>query len=96
MPQRRATDADIIVQEINDFVSKNNLTPSEKLKWRVTKQNYIDGLATRRHIEDKDLHTAKGLLVQGTVIAWFVFFMFLASTIVMYIPDGVAWLKALP
>ena len=89
MPHRRFTDADIIVQEIEDFVSKNNLSPEEKLKWRVTKQNYIDGLATRRHIEDKDLHTPKGLLVRAGVIGWAIFIMIIISTIVTYLPEQI-------
>ena len=49
-----------------------------------------------KHIEDKELHTAKGILVRTKVIGWFVFIAFLISTIVMYIPDAIVWLKSLP
>ncbi len=48
------------------------------------------------HVNDKELHTPKGLLIRAKVIGWAVFIMFLVSTIVMYIPDGIAWLKTLP
>ena len=48
------------------------------------------------HVKDKELHTPKGLLVRTKVIVWGVFIMFLVATLVMYVPDGVAWLKALP
>ena len=49
-----------------------------------------------KHINNKDLHTPKGILVRGQVIAWFVLLMFIVSTIVMYIPDLIGWLKAIP
>ena len=90
MPQRRATDKDIIVQEIDDFVKTNSLSSQEKLKWRVTKQNYIDGLATRKHIENENLHTPKGLLLRTKVIGWAVFIMIIVSTIVAYLPEKIA------
>ena len=95
-PQRRATDNDIIVQEINDYLAKNNLSEGEKLKWRVMKLNYIDGLAARKHIECDEKHTPKGLLLRKEVIGWAVFIMVLVAVLVMYVPDGIAWLKALP
>ena len=88
-PQRRATDNDIIVQEINDYLVKNNLSEGEKLKWRVMKLNYIDGLAARKHIECDEKHTPKGLLLRKEVIAWAVFIIVLISTIVTYLPEQV-------
>ena len=48
------------------------------------------------HVNDKELHTPKGLLIRAKVITWAIFIMFLVATIVMYIPDGILWLKALP
>ena len=48
------------------------------------------------HVKDKELHTAKGILVRTKVIAWFVFIAFLISTIVMYIPEAIVFLKSLP
>ncbi|MCK5601164.1 hypothetical protein KAR91_04790 [Candidatus Pacearchaeota archaeon] len=48
------------------------------------------------HVNDKDLHTPKGLLIRAKVIGWAVFIMFLVATIVMYIPDGILWIKNLP
>ena len=48
------------------------------------------------HVDDKELHTPKGLLVRTKVIAWSVFLMFLIATIVMYIPEGLALIKGLP
>ena len=86
-PQRRATDQDIIVQEINDYLAKNNLSEVEKLKWRVMKLNYIDGLAARKHIECDEKHTPKGLLLRKEVIGWAVFIVILISTIVTYLPE---------
>ena len=86
-PQRRATDQDIIVQEINDYLAKNNLSEGEKLKWRVMKLNYIDGLAARKHIECDEKHTPKGLLLRKEVIGWAVFIVILISTIVTYLPE---------
>ena len=86
-PQRRATDNDIIAQEIDDYTAQNNLTPQEKLLWRVLKHNYLDGLATRKHIECDEKHTPKGLLLRKDVIAWAVFIVILISTIVTYLPE---------
>ena len=97
MPHRRRTsDNDVIVQEIDDFIRENNLEPIEKLLLRVMKHNYVNSASFRKHIENNECHTPKGLLIRTGVIGWVVFLMFLVSTIVMYIPDGVAWLKALP
>ena len=87
--QRRKSDSDIIVQEIEDFVKKNNLNPQEKLLWRVLKHNYIDGLATRIHIENDKCHTPKGLLLRKEVIGWAVFIMILISTVVTYLPEKI-------
>jgi hypothetical protein len=93
---RRSTDNDVIVQEIDDFIAGNQLTPLEKLNLRVTKHNYVNGKTASKHVGNAELHTAKGLLVKTGVIGWFVFIMILVSTIVMYIPDGIALLKSLP
>jgi hypothetical protein len=80
------------VQEINEFVSQNDLPPSEKLKWRVMKHNYINSLSICKHIEDKELHTPKGILVRTGVIVWAVAIVLIISTIVMYIPQAVEYL----
>ena len=53
-------------------------------------------LLMKTHIDNKDCHTPKGILVRTKVIAWAVFIMFLISTIVMYIPEGISLLKSLP
>lgn len=91
-PQRRASDSDLIVQEIQDFLDENNLTAGERLKWRVTKSNYINGLATRLHVEDKECHTPKGLLVRAEVIGWAIFIMIIISTVVTYLPEQIGLL----
>ena len=91
--QRRSTDNDIIVGEIDEFVKKNSLSEIERLLLRVMKHNYIDGLVTRQHVQDKECHTPKGILVRGQVIGWFLFLMVLVSTIVMYFPEALALLK---
>lgn len=90
MPQRRHTDNDVIVQEIDDFIAKNTLSPLEKLNLRVTKHNYINGLSASKHVENADLHTAKGLLVKTGVLTWMVIIMILVSTIVAYLPEKIA------
>ena len=87
---------DITVQEIDDFITENSLSKKDKFMFRILRNSYINGEKANTHIEDKELHTPKGLLVRTKVIGWAIFIMFLVSTIVMYIPDGVAWLKALP
>ena len=87
---------DITVQEIDDFISENTLAPQDKFMFRILRNNYINGESAAKHIEDKDLHTAKGILVRTKVIGWFVFIAFLISTIVMYIPDAIVWMKSLP
>ena len=48
------------------------------------------------HVADKDLHTAKGLLVNGPVIKWFVFLSALTAGIITYMPDLIKWLAGLP
>ena len=88
-PQRRDTDSDIIVQEINDFVKANNLSAGEKLNWRVMKRLYVDGLATRIHIENDKCHTPKGLLLRTNVIGWAIFIMIIISTVVTYLPEQI-------
>ena len=45
------------------------------------------------HVKDKDLHTPKGILVRTKVIGWFVFLVILISTIVMYVPEAIEFLK---
>ena len=95
-PQRRKTDSNILVQEIEDFLDVNNLDPKDRLMLRVSKHTYIASINAETHIGDNNLHSPKGLLVRTGVITWAIFIMFLVSTIVMYIPEGIAWLKALP
>lgn len=87
---------DITVQEIDDFILENDLEPKEKFKFRILRNNYINGERAVKHIEDKELHTAKGILVRTKVIGWFVILVFLISTIVMYIPEALVFLKSLP
>ena len=48
------------------------------------------------HVKDKELHTPKGILVRTKVIGWFVILVFVISTIVMYIPEAIVFLKSLP
>ena len=92
MPQRRESDNDIIVEKINKFVDQNNLSDHDSLLWLVLKHNYIDGLATRKHVESESLHTPKGLLVRTSVITWAIFIMIIISTVVAYLPEQVAML----
>ena len=91
-------DSDIIIQEIDDYIAENNLEPLEKLTLRVLKHNYaksiqikedVEELATcvDKHHDDKDLHSPKGLLVRGKVIAWFVGLAILIASIVTYLPE---------
>ena len=87
---------DITTQEIDDFIIQNNLDPKEKFMFRILRNNYINSECSASHITDKELHTPKGLLVKPGVIAWGVFIMFLISTIVMYIPEGLALIKSIP
>lgn len=89
MPQIK----DITVQEIDDFITENNLDPKDKFMFRILRNNYINGEASSKHIEDEKCHTPKGLLVRTKVICWAVILMILVSTIVMYIPDGLSLLN---
>jgi len=52
--------------------------------------------AITKHFNDKELHTPKGILVRGSVIAWFILLMFVVSTITMYIPELITWILSLP
>ena len=87
---------DITVQEIDDFISENTLAPQDKFMFRILRNNYINGESAAKHIENKELHSAKGILVRTKVITWFVILAFLISTIVMYIPEAIVFLKSLP
>ena len=87
---------DVTVQEIDDFINENSLNPKDKFMFRVLRNNYMNGESAANHIENKELHSPKGLLVRTKVIVWGVIIMALVATIVMYIPDGITWLKALP
>lgn len=48
------------------------------------------------HIKDAECHTPKGLLVRKDVIGWAVFIVVLITGIMQYVPELVAWLKAIP
>ena len=48
--------------------------------------------ACNRHVDNKDLHTPKGILLRTKVIAWALFIMVIVSTIVAYLPEKVAML----
>lgn len=93
MPQRRVTDNNVIVDQIDDFVRQNSLDPIERLMLRVMKHNYINSVSVCKHVDDKEIHTPKGLLVRAGVISCFIFIMILVSTLVMYVPDGLALLR---
>ena len=90
--RRRQSDNDVIVQEIDDFITENSLEPIEKLLLRVMKHNYINSAEFCKHIENKDYHTPKGLLVRTSVIGWAIFIMIIISTVVAYLPEQVAML----
>ena len=85
MPQIR----DITVQEIDDFITENNLDPKDKFMFRILRNNYINGECAVKHAEDKDLHTPKGLLVRKAVVGWFIFLVIIISTIVTYLPEQI-------
>lgn len=89
---------DIIIQEIDDHIAENNLEPLEKLMLRVAKHNYAKSIQIqedvevvadgfKKHCEDKDLHTAKGILVNSKVVFWFVTLVILIASIVTYLPE---------
>lgn len=92
---------DPIIQEIDQHIAENHLEPFDRLMLRVSKYNYAKSIQIqedieeitigfKKHCDDKELHTPKGLLVRGKVIAWAVFIMILVSTIVTYLPEKVA------
>ena len=45
------------------------------------------------HRKDKDLHTAKGILLRTKVIGWLLFIMIIVSTVVAYLPEKIAMLS---
>ena len=90
--RRRQSDHDVIVQEIDDFITENNLEPIEKLLLRVMKYNYINSSSFKAHIENDECHTPKGLLLRTSVIGWAIFIMIIISTVVAYLPEQVAML----
>lgn len=90
-----------IIQEIDDHIAENNLESLDKLMLRVMKYNYAKSIQIQedveksckrmeKHIDNKDIHTPKGVLLRGKVIAWAVFIVILVSTIICYLPDKVA------
>ncbi len=84
---------DITVQEIDDFISENTLEPQDKFMFRILRNNYINGESAAKHIEDKELHTPKGILARTGVIACFIFAVIIISTIVAYLPEKMAILS---
>ena len=84
---------DITTQEIDDFITQNNLDPKDKFMFRILRNNYINGASSAEHIKDKELHTAKGLLLKAHVMACFIFLVVLISTIVCYLPEKIAMLS---
>ena len=83
---------DITVQEIDDFITENSLSKKDKFMFRILRNSYINGEKANKHIEDKELHTPKGLLVRKNVIVWAIFIMIIISTVVAYLPEQVAML----
>lgn len=49
----------------------------------------------KTHMEDKSLHTPKGLLVRNDVLKWMVGLTILISAIVQYVPDFIKWIVGL-
>ncbi len=47
------------------------------------------------HVDDKDLHTAKGLLLKNDVIAWFLGLILLISAIVAHLPEVITYVIGL-
>ena len=89
---------DFIIQEIDEHIEKNNLEPLEKLTLRVLKYSYAKSIQIQEDVEilakcvddhhkDEELHTPKGILVRGKVIAWLVGLAILISSIVTYLPE---------
>ena len=83
---------DVTAQEIDDFINENSLNPKDKFMFRVLRNNYMNGESAVKHIENKELHSPKGLLVRTKVIAWGVFIMIIISTVVAYLPEKIAML----
>ena len=84
---------DITTQEIDDFITQNNLDPKDKFMFRILRSNYMNSSSSADHIKDKELHTAKGLLLKANVMALFIFFVILISTVVCYLPEKIAMLS---
>jgi len=84
---------DITVQEIDDFINKNDLSQKDKLMFRIMRNSHINGEKTTAHIKDDNLHSPKGLLVRTKVIGWLLFLMILVSTVVAYLPEKIAMLS---
>ena len=84
---------DVTIQEIDDYITENNLNPKDKFMFRILRNNYINGDSSAKHIENNDLHSPKGLLVRTKVIAWGVFIMIIISTVVAYLPEKIAMLS---
>lgn len=84
---------DITIQEIDDFISENNLDPRDRFMFRILRNNYLNGEKASTHIEDKEIHTPKGLLLRGQVIAWAVFIVIIISTVVAYLPEKIGMLS---
>lgn len=53
------------------------------------------GTSLKKHMEDKELHTAKGILVNMGVIKWGIGLMIIISIAVQYIPDILKWIVGL-
>ena len=84
---------DVTVQEIEDFINQNNLNSKDTLLFRVLRNNYINGGKATKHIENQELHSPKGLLLNAKVIFWALFLMTIVSTIVAYLPEKIAMLS---
>lgn len=81
-----------------DGLMQNGGTPESKIRDAAQKATLeilsdidanLTGVIERldKHIDDKDCHTPKGLLVRGNVIFWAVSIMILISAIVAHAPE---------
>lgn len=91
---------DPIIQDIDEHIARNHLDPLDKLMLRVMKHNYAKSIQIEesvgefsadflKHVDDKECHTPKGIILRGPVIVWAIFIMILISTVITYLPEHV-------
>jgi hypothetical protein len=87
--------ADLAIKLLDKMINKNGTDPAmiaigEGVKASIT-VSCSNNIKISKHIDNKSVHTARGIIFQKGVLKWMLGGIFVVSALVQYVPGVVKW-----